>query len=237
MLLGREAHVRARAPRAVMVVAGLAIAAIAAGPAPEAAKDPSAPGGPSPSTMAQGGDTLQVGSTRANLQSAFTNEMDARERYLAYAKRAQLEGYPYVAQLFRACAESEDVQGKRHVTAIAWIGGEARAVLSRVVVGSTEENLRAAIEQEAYEVSTYYPVLREKARGEHEPMAVRSMNFALSADREHLRLLAAALAGLDRRAPTGTLYVCPYCGKTVTSLDFRKCPNCFTRAASFTRVS
>jgi rubrerythrin len=68
-------------------------------------------------------------------------------------------------------------------------------------------------------------------------MAVRSLTFALSAEREHARLLTAALEHLGQTDPGGSFYVCPYCGKTVATLDFTKCPNCFTAAKKFIRVT
>ncbi len=110
-------------------------------------------------------------------------------------------------------------------------------MLERLVVGTTAENLKAAIESETYEVTQFYPALLERARSERQTKAVRSLTFALSAEREHARLLTAALASLDQRPPAHPIYVCSFCGKTVESLDFRKCPNCFTSAKKFIKVT
>jgi rubrerythrin len=173
--------------------------------------------------------------TPTNLQTAFTREMNAKQRYVAFAQCADREGYPAVARLFRACAQAEQVHANEHVHAIAWNGREAKAMLERLGVGTTAENLRTAIDSETYEVTTFYPALLERARSDRQPMAVRSMTFALSAEREHVALLTAALASLDQRPPAPRIYVCPLCGKTVESLDFRKCPNCFTAAKRFIR--
>jgi rubrerythrin len=178
-----------------------------------------------------------VGDTPTNLQAAFTGEMNAKQRYVAFAQRADREGYPGVARLFRACAQAEQVHANEHVHAIAWTGREARAVLERLGVGTTAENLRSAVESETYEVTQFYPALLERARSDHQPMPVRSLTFALSAEREHVGLLTAALASLDRRPPARPIYVCPLCGKTVESLEFRKCPNCFTGAKKFIKES
>ncbi len=208
---------------------GLAVAAVGV---PPDAKRESIPEAPAPAAP------LVVGDTRANLQNAFDQEMNAKERYLAAAKQADQEGYRYVAQLFRACARAEQVHADRHVHAIAWTGGggEAKALLQRLALGTTAENLRASIDLETYEATQFYPALLARARAEHLPAAARSMNFALAAEREHARLLAAVLETLDQRPATRTFYVCPMCGKTVESRGFKECPNCFTRAGKFIRV-
>lgn len=176
-----------------------------------------------------------VRDTPANLQLAFRSEMNAKERYEAFAQRAVLEGYPAVARLFRACALAEERHANEHVHAIAWTGQEARALLDRIEVGTTAENLETAIASETYEATQVYPALLERARAEHRSYAVRSLTFALSAEREHARLLVQALASLDGRLAAGSIYVCSMCGKTVETLDFKKCPNCFTSAKRFIR--
>ena len=174
-----------------------------------------------------------VRETSANLQLAFTNEMNAKQRYVAYAQRAEREGYPAVANLFRACAQAEQTHANAHVHAIAWTGQEARAMLERLTVGTTPENLRTAIVLETYETQQFYPPLLARARSDHQPEAVRSLTFALSAEREHVQLLSAAFARLDEHPRPTPIYVCPLCGKTVEALNFKKCPNCFTSAKKF----
>jgi rubrerythrin len=214
----------------VALVAGMATGTLVAGAGPKSAKPAAPPDAKTPIEPT-------VRDTPENLQAAFTNEMNAKEWYMSASRAADREGFAAVARLFRACARSEQVQADRHVQAIAWRGGEAKAFLDRITIGTTEENLRGAVEHETYEVEHFYAALLAKAREDREPMAVRSLTFALSADREHARLLAGALASLGERPAPGTLYVCPFCGKTVTSLDFRKCPNCFTPAGRFVPVT
>jgi rubrerythrin len=169
-----------------------------------------------------------VRDTPTNLQAVFTNELNAKERYVAFGKQADAEGYAAVANLFRACAAAEDVHAHRHVVAIGATGGQARAVLERVQVSSTADNLRTAITGEQYEVDYLYPALVARARGEHRAEAVRSMTFALAAEREHVQLFTAALAGLEAHATLRPVYVCRYCGRTTGNRPQGKCPNCFT---------
>jgi rubrerythrin len=173
--------------------------------------------------------------TRANLQWVFTNEVNAKQRYLEFAKQADHEGYRSVAVLFRACARAEQAHADQHVHAIAWNGAEARAVLDRMAVRGTEENLKVSLDQEIYEATQLYPSMIDRARADRQAMAVRSANYAMSAEREHAGLMAAALASLAACPPASPLYVCPVCGKTVRSVDFAKCPNCFTPAKRFVK--
>jgi len=177
-----------------------------------------------------------VRDTRTNLQSAFGDEVNAKVRYESAAEIADREGYPYVGRLFRACARAEQVHADRHVHAIAWAGDDAKALLDRLALGTTAENLRAAIDLETYDATRLYPALLAQARADRMTEAVRSMNFALAAEREHVLLLTAALETLEQRPAPATFYVCPGGGRTTGELGFEKCPNCFTSARKFVRV-
>lgn len=220
------------------LVAGLVAAAVLAGPAGTGASGanlaPQKPATPSPASEPR----FEPADTPANLQLAFSNEVNAKERYAAFARQADYEGYNEVARLFRACGQAEDAHAHLHTQAIAWAkpGDAARAVLQRVTIGTTEENLRAALETERLEVTQIYPAMLAKARADRQSMAVRSITFAMTAEREHAALLAQALEHLDRPAGISAYYVCPRCGKTATSLEFRKCPSCFTGASRFLKV-
>ena len=76
--------------------------------------------------------------TTENLQAAFAGESQANRKYLAFAKKAEADGFPQIAKLFRAVAEAETVHAHAHL---------------RVLKGvkSTAENLQAAADGEAYE--------------------------------------------------------------------------------------
>jgi rubrerythrin len=66
-------------------------------------------------------------------------------------------------------------------------------------------------------------------------MAVRSLTLAVQTERGHLQLLEAALANLGGKPVAATYFVCPYCGRTVETLEYAKCPGCFTSSARFLR--
>jgi rubrerythrin len=215
---------------------GTLLAALIAAAAYAAGADPAG----SPGASATKADVTPaalpvVEDTPKNLQMAFTGEMNAKALYESAARKAQLDGYPYVAELMRACAAAEQVHGDQHVHAIAWSGGEARALLDRISLGKTEENLRAFVELETYEATQLYPAMLEQARHDDKPEAVRSMNYALAAERQHAALFRAALATLDQRLPERPIYVCPTCGNTTEALGFDHCPNCFTPVKKFVR--
>ena len=213
-----------------ILITGVALsAAIAASRGKTAAAPPPAPAGPAPPP---------IGDTGANLQVVFETEVNARQHYLLAARIAEFENYPAVARLFRACAAAEQVHADRAVQAIAWTSGaEAHAALGRPIGGTTRELLEMAIADEQYQVEQFYPPLIARARAEHRAMAVRSLVFALATERQHQRLLSAALAGFGHDAASPPLFVCSYCGRTVEALDFTRCPSCFTPARKFIRVT
>lgn len=177
-----------------------------------------------------------VRDTRSNLQDAFQNEVNAKARYVAAARIADREGYPTVARLFRACAQSEQVHADQDVHAIAWLGNEAKAYMEKQELGTTAENLKAAIDRETYEATQLYPALLARARAEHQPAAVRSLTFALGTERDHAKRFTAALAQLEAHPAAQPIYVCALCGMTMDSIEFDSCPNCFTSSHRFTRV-
>lgn len=216
-------------------LAPILLGALAVALSVAAAPPPAGPPAEPPAVAAPSGALLV--DTGENLQLAFRNEMNAKTRYLAAARVAQLEGYPAVAALFRACAQAEQVHADRHVSAIAHLGVEARAVLERSALGTTEENLRAAIESETCEADETYPAMRARALTDGQPAAVRSATYALATERGHARLFAAALATLESRPPAHAYLVCPTCGRTVEKVDFGKCPTCFTAGKKFVSVS
>lgn len=233
MTLVREERTPVRRPAAVAVILALGSLLLAANAGSDPARAPK-PVPPEP-TWTQTRDAPEIKDTAANLQAVFTNEMNARESYLAYAKQAEAESYPAVAKLFRACAKAESIHARRTVQAIALTGMPARALLDRVDLGMTADNLRNALEGERYEMDVFYPALIARAKADHQSMAVRSLTLALGTEREHVRLMQNALDHLEERPVAATIYVCPWCGRTTDTLDFRKCPGCFTSASRFLR--
>jgi len=160
-----------------------------------------------------------------NLKEAFAGESQANRKYTAYAKKAEEEGYPQVARLFRAAAAAETVHAMNHFRAL----GEVK---------STSENLAAAMGGENYEVVSMYPPFIAEAEKEGEKRALTSFRWAWEVEKVHEELYGKALETLGKEA--GELfdyYVCPVCGFTHERGAPDKCPVCGTPGSRFERIS
>ncbi len=153
--------------------------------------------------------------TMKNLAEAFAGESQANRRYIAFAEKAEEEGFPNVARLFRAAAESETVHALSHLRVM---GG----------VGTTLENLRRAKEGEDYERQEMYPAFIEQARAEGMPEAETSFLWASKAEEAHSRLYQEAIEAVEsgRDADIDALHVCQRCGYTVAGEPPERCPVC-----------
>lgn len=166
--------------------------------------------------------------TIENLQVAYNAEMNEHARYLAYAAQADEDRYPSVASLFRAAARAEEIHANNHADAIRQLGAEPVAKIETPVVKATAENLETAIHGELYERDVMYPEFLRNARQENAPSAtIRTLSYALAAERTHAELFADALRNLPRlKGVLGTYYVCDSCGYVTTNLRFEDCPSC-----------
>ncbi len=183
--------------------------------------------------------TSSSAKTLDNLQAAFNGESNAHARYLAFAQKAQAEGYGDVASLFRAAARAEEIHAEHHAIVIKKMGAVPTADVQAPDVKSTRENLEAAVKGESYERDTMYPEFITQARKEGNRDALETLNFAKSAEIEHAKLYSASLQGLDglKNTKGKTLYVCTVCGYTTEKLDFVKCPSCFNPKDKYVPVS
>ncbi len=175
--------------------------------------------------------------TLANMQAAYNGESNARAKYLAFAVKADEEGYAGVAALFRAAAEAEGVHAANHAEVIRQLGATPEASVKPAEVKSTRENLEAAIAGESYEWDVMYPGMLSRARRDRDRAALRSFNFAMTAERDHAKFYRAALADLDNWSAPRTFFVCTVCGETVDKIDFKKCPSCFVSADEYITVN
>ena len=169
----------------------------------------------------------------SNLQSAFNGESNAHARYLAFAEKADAEGYRGAASLFRAAARAEEIHAGNHAAVIKQFGGAPEAKLEESAVKSTRENLEAALKGETYERDEMYPDFIRQAEMEENADALRTFRFALAAEVEHAKLYAAALEDLETMKTSRVFYVCPVCGFTTPNLDFEGCPTCATPKETF----
>lgn len=186
-----------------------------------------------------GGVGARAATTLENMQAAYNGESNAHARYLAFASKADSEGYGQVASLFRAAARAEEIHAANHAAVIKKLGATPEAKIDSPNVQSTRENLEAAIKGETYERDTMYPDFLKQARKDHNKDAIKSLNYAKTAEAEHAKLYAAALNNLSglQGSSAGTYFVCSNCGFTTQELSFAKCPSCFTPKEKFEKIS
>jgi len=153
--------------------------------------------------------------TEQNLRSAFAGESQAHTRYLIFATKAEEEGYPNVARLFRAIAFAELIHARNHLNELKGIG-------------ATSQNLQAAIDGETYEVEEMYPAFNEVAKLQGESGAERTTRWAMEAEKTHAGLYQKAKQVVESGADAqiGKVYVCEVCGYTVEGEAPDKCPTC-----------
>lgn len=161
--------------------------------------------------------------TEEFLKEAFAGESQANHTYLAFAAKAEKEGYPQAAKLFRAAAEAEAVHANNHLRALK-------------AIKTTKDNLQSAVSGEDHEWETMYPEMIETARIEGKKDAEMSFHFANEVEKVHSQLYSKLLAGLESSKETFPYYVCPYCGNTVEKEAPSKCSVCGAEGKLFKRV-
>lgn len=164
--------------------------------------------------------------TVEDLKAAFAGESQANRKYLAFAKKADAEGLPQVAKLFRAVAAAETVHAHSHLRALDG-------------VGSTADNLKVAIDGENYEWTSMYPEFIQDAETESMKRALASFRFAFEVEKVHEQLYTRAVDSLNggQALPDVDYYVCPICGYTHEGPLQGICPICKTPADKFERMS
>jgi len=163
-----------------------------------------------------------MGNTLDNLKEAFAGESQANRTYLAFAKKADEEGYPQAARLFRAAADAETVHAHNHLNVI---GG----------VKSTLENLQAAYEGEHEEFTVMYPGFIEQAKKEGNNDAIQTFYWANEVEKGHGNLYKQAIDNLKSLKATG-YYVCQRCGYTAEGNAPEKCPVCGASQDKFKKI-
>jgi len=161
--------------------------------------------------------------TEGFLKEAFAGESQANRKYLAFAAKADQEGFPQVARLFRVAAEAETVHAHSHLRALNGIR-------------STKENLLEAIAGETHEFKKMYPEMIEAAKAEGQKVAERSFSYANSVEKVHAQLYQNILDGLGKPQENYPYYVCPVCGFTAEKHAPENCPVCGTKGAMFKRI-
>lgn len=164
--------------------------------------------------------------TLEDLKNAFAGESQANRRYLAFAQKADEEGFAQAAKLFRAAAEAETVHAMNHLRT----AGEVK---------STLENLEVAVEGETYEFRKMYSEYLVDAKRDGNQQAAWSFTVAGKVEEVHAGFFGKMLDALDKKKelPLTEYYVCSVCGNTVENEAPERCPVCGNPKTKFFRVS
>ncbi len=161
--------------------------------------------------------------TEENLANAFAGESQANRKYLAFAGKADKDGFPKVASLFRAAAEAETIHAHGHLRAMDGIK-------------STEENLVAAIQGETYEHEEMYPPMYEQAEKEGHK-AKKMFKWALDVEKVHADLYKLALEAIKAGKDIDSeVFLCPVCGHLEMKNAPDKCPVCGVKKEKFQKI-
>ena len=165
-----------------------------------------------------------MATTESNLKEAFAGESQANRKYLAFARKAEQEGFMNVARLFRTTAEAETIHALAHFGAMESIG-------------STADNLRAAVAGETYEYKEMYPPMLQQAIAD-DHRAKRMFGYAVKAEAVHARLYQMALEAVaqGKDLSEAKFYLCPVCGHIELGTPPASCPICGAKAEKFTQV-
>ena len=160
-----------------------------------------------------------------NLKTAFAGESQANRRYLAFAQKAEEEGYTQIAKLFKAAADAETVHAMNHARTM----GEIK---------STLENLNTAVSGEIFEFKKMYPEYLTTAKQEGNKQAVWSFDVASKVEQIHAGLFTKAISALksSKELEQVDYYVCSVCGNTVEGNAPQKCPICGSPRERFSKV-
>jgi rubrerythrin len=163
--------------------------------------------------------------TEKNLEEAFAGESQASRRYQFFADKAESEGYPQIARLFRAAVQAETVHARNHLEVL---GG----------INSTAENLKEAMSGEEYEYTKMYPAFIKEAKEEGQTRALNSFNYANAVEKIHHDLYQKALEALEagKEQKEEPYYVCSVCGNTVAGEAPERCPICGAPRSKFKKV-
>jgi rubrerythrin len=136
---------------------------------------------------------LKDSKTLENLKEAFAGESQANRRYLYFAQKADVEGYPDAAALFRSVAEGETGHAFGHFDFIAPVGDP----VTGEPVGPTEDNLRSAIAGETYEYTEMYPGFARTARDEGHSEVAEWLETLARAEKSHAGRFTQGLESLS----------------------------------------
>ncbi len=164
-----------------------------------------------------------MSTTSENLKEAFAGESQAYQKYAAFAKKAERDGFSNVARLFRLTAEAEKIHAEGHLVASDG-------------VGSTLDNLKTAVAGETYEFTSMYPPMATQAAADGHK-AKRMFSYAVAAEEVHARLYSLAIEAVEKGKDLGVseFFLCPVCGYIEFGSPPEKCPVCGALGTKFVK--
>src|SRR5512140_141350 len=165
-----------------------------------------------------------MATTIENLKEAFAGESQANQKYRAFAKKAEQDGYPNIARLFRTTAEAERIHAEGHLKALDELC-------------TTLENLESAIQGETYEFTQMYPAMLAQANTDGHK-GRRMFNYALEVEAVHAKLYTLALEAVKggKDLEQVEFYLCPVCGRIELGKPTEACATCGTKPDKFILV-
>ncbi|MDD2368925.1 MAG: rubrerythrin family protein [Sulfuricurvum sp.] len=162
--------------------------------------------------------------TEENLKYAFSGESQAYQKYLAFGEKAEKDGFPNIAKLFKTTAEAEHIHANGHLKAMD-------------AVGSTLENLKAAISGETHEFNNMYPPMYEQAVAENHK-AKKMFGYALEVEKVHAELYQKALEAIEagKDLDEVNIYLCPICGHIELGTPPETCPICGVSGSKYVQI-
>jgi len=150
--------------------------------------------------------------TLKNLHTAFAGESQANRKYKIFAKKAESDGKPQIAKLFKAAAAGENVHLSNYLKEMGKIG-------------TSKENLKTAIEGENYEFTNMYPKMITEASEENEKNSEIYFRWANEVEKTHEKLFKIALTNIDN-LENKDYWVCSGCGHLEENEAPEVCPVC-----------
>jgi rubrerythrin len=180
------------------------------------------------------------------LCTAYQNEMTAFRAYIAYAEKAESEGYPNTAKLFMAIGNSESIHARNFKRILTELKVDVKDIPPpKLTVLNTKENLKLLTEKEIKEIDQTYPLLIERIKPEKHQAAIDIMSWAWKSEEQHRNLLKKihsgtgflfrAMAKIIEITPMRA-FVCQVCGSTVLKLPTKTCPICENPVSNYKTI-
>jgi rubrerythrin len=190
--------------------------------------------------VAQIDSSAEKAKTIDNLQAAYKGEITANAKYIAYAQKAEQEGYPQIASLYKAISAAELIHAGNHQAVLLESKVIVPPIKPEFTVKTTKENLEGDIKGEAYEVTSMYPDFIKSAENANNQLAILSFTYAMKTEKKHNLMYIETFNALQinsvKTLPS-VFYVCTLCGNTYPNEAPSRCSFCMTKSDKFLKIS